>query len=106
MIPATQPRTIPAETRIYEYWTPVGIEGLYRRPGYFTVTVTLRRSRLLSDGNTELSPDPDDRLVISLPNIHADPSDDYPESVRNLVLQAVEAITVAIAAAGTARGVL
>lgn len=110
MIPATHPRTVPAVAEIvYDQWTPVRLSGDRLGEGRFSMGVRLHRSRLLANGNTELSPDPADGLDVFVPDIYAAAGthgDWWTAQVRAAVLTAAAGLIQATVTVGAARELL
>lgn len=107
MIPATDSVTIPATVEtVYDQWTPTTISIIRTGPGASRVDVRAVRSRIVSEaGDTELSPRPEDAVSLSLPNIYAPASDEYPAGLRTACLAAAAPLLTAVAALLDARGV-
>jgi hypothetical protein len=105
MIPATSPRTV-AISATYDQWVPVALSGYRPAAGQFSMSVRLHRCRVLDTGATELSPDESDFVIVTVPDINAGASADYPQAVRDQVQQAAAAIVAAAAAVGASRGVI
>lgn len=107
MIPATTDVTIPATpATVYDQWTPTSIAITRTGPGASRVDVRAVRSRVVNDaGDAELSPRSEDAVSLSLANIYAPASDEYPDALRAAVLAAAASTIGAVAALLDARGV-
>lgn len=118
MIPATKPVAAfdPAtgERLRYDQWTPTEITLTRTGEGAMAAVVKMQRSRLLAGGNTDLLSEatsarvgrPTATVLMTVPNIYAAASEEYPPPLRDLILKTVApALIGAVAALADVRGV-
>lgn len=113
MIPATTPAVVPPVPEVtYDQWVPVSLSGGRIGPGQFSMSLRLRRCRVIDDiGSTELAPDAVSgaELDVTVPDIYAPAGFHGPwwtDQIRTAVGDAAAGIIAATAAVGYSKGVL